>query len=436
MNERETRGDGGTGRAGAGPAGRGGDSRRLQAIVLAGGEGRRLMPLTRRRAKPAMPFAGAYRLVDFVLSNLVHSNMFRIHVLTQYQSYSLIRHLSRGWNFASNLGQYCEVIPAAFGEGKGWYLGSADALYQNLERMERDRPAYVAVLGADHIYRMDYQQMLDEHVESGADISVSVVPHPIEEAHQFGCLEVDASMRVTRFLEKPKTPPPFPGDASKALVSMGNYIFNYEVLREAVLFDHEASDSTHDIGRDILPRWYEKRHVRAYNFMNNGVPGAPASDNGYWRDVGTIDAYWRASMDLVSVTPSFNTYNYDWPILTARRDDPPAKFVFADRESNRAGIATDSLVCNGGIISGGHIDRCVLSPRVRINSYATVSESVLFEEVDIGRRCRIRRAIIDKNIRIPPDTVIGYDAEQDRARGITVSGEGIAVVSSDARFGT
>ena len=406
----------------------------VQALVLAGGEGKRLMPLTRRRAKPAMPFAGAYRLVDFVLSNLVHSNLFHIHVLTQYQSYSLIRHLSRGWQFSSSLGQYCEVIPAAYGEGKGWYLGSADALYQNIERLERDRPRVVAVLGADHIYRMDYQQMLAEHAETGADISVSVVPHPIGEAHQFGCIEVDDAMRITRFLEKPASPPPFPKAPGTSLVSMGNYLFNYDVLREAVFLDHDLSDSTHDIGRDILPRWYDKLHVHAYNFMNNQVPGAPESDKGYWRDVGTLDAYWKASMDLVSVTPSFNTYNVEWPILTARRDDPPAKFVFADRESNRAGIATDSLVCNGCIISGGHIDRSVLSPRVRINSYATVAESVLFEDVDVGRRCRIRRAIIDKSVRVPPDTVIGFDAEQDRARGIAVSDEGIAVVPQDARF--
>jgi glucose-1-phosphate adenylyltransferase len=404
------------------------------SLVLAGGEGRRLYPLTRRRAKPAMPFAGSYRLVDFVLTNLVHSHLLKIHVLTQYQSYSLIRHLSRGWQFASNLGQYCEVIPAAVGEGKGWYQGSADALYQNLERLERDRPRIIAVLGADHIYRMDYQQMIAEHIEAGADISVSVVPHPIEEANQFGCLEVDKDMRVTRFLEKPATPPPFPGDPAKSLVSMGNYLFNYDVLREVARADHDNADSTHDIGRDILPRAYERMHVRAYNFMNNRPSGSPESDVGYWRDVGTIGSYWRASMDLVSVTPSFNTYNYEWPILTARRDDPPAKFVFADRESNRAGIATDSLVCNGCIISGGHIDRSVLSPRVRINSYATVAESILFDDVDVGRRCRIRRAIIDKGVHVPPDTVIGYDPEQDRARGITLSEDGIAVVPADMVF--
>jgi glucose-1-phosphate adenylyltransferase len=381
-----------------------------------------------------MPFAGCYRLVDFVLTNLVHSHLLKIHVLTQYQSYSLIRHLSRGWQFASNLGQYCEVIPAAFGEGKGWYQGSADALYQNLERLERDRPRIVAVLGADHIYRMDYQQMIAEHIEADADISVSVVPHPIEEAHQFGCLEVDGSMRVMRFLEKPAAPPPFPGDPAKSLVSMGNYLFNYDVLREVVRADHDNAESTHDIGRDILPRCYERLHVRAYNFLNNRPAGSPEEDIGYWRDVGTISSYWRASMDLVSVTPSFNTYNYEWPVLTARRDDPPAKFVFADRESNRAGIATDSLVCNGCIISGGHIDRSVLSPRVRINSYATVAESVLFDEVDIGRRCRIRRAIIDKGVHVPPDTVIGYDPKHDRARGITTTEDGIAVVPHDMVF--
>ncbi|HUD72298.1 MAG TPA: glucose-1-phosphate adenylyltransferase [Dongiaceae bacterium] len=404
------------------------------ALVLAGGEGKRLHPLTRRRAKPAMPFAGCYRLVDFVLTNLVHSNLLKINVLTQYQSYSLIRHLSRGWSFASNLGQYCEVIPAAVGEGKGWYQGSADALYQNLERLERDRPRIIAVLGADHIYRMDYQQMIAEHLEVGADVSVSVVPHPILESHQFGCIEVDRAMRITRFLEKPPVPPPFPADPTKSLVSMGNYLFDYDTLRDAVLEDHEREDSTHDIGRDILPRLYQRKHLHAYNFLNNRPAGSPEEDIGYWRDVGTIGSYWQSSMDLVSVTPSFNTYNYEWPILTARRDDPPAKFVFADRESNRAGIATDSLVCNGCIISGGHIDRSILSPRVRINSYATVSESILFDEVDVGRRCRIRRAIIDKGVHIPPDTVIGHDAEQDRARGITVSEEGIAVVFPDVTF--
>ncbi|HEV8377042.1 MAG TPA: glucose-1-phosphate adenylyltransferase, partial [Candidatus Polarisedimenticolia bacterium] len=358
----------------------------IETFVLAGGEGKRLFPLTRRRAKPAMPFAGQYRLVDFVLTNLVHSNLLRIHVLTQYESYSLIRHLSRGWTFSSHLGQYCEVIPAMYGEGRGWYQGSADALFQNLGRIQRDRPEMVAVFGADHIYRMDIQQMVEEHLASGADITVSVVPHPIEEASQLGCLEVDPEMRITRFLEKPASPPAFPADPSKSLVSMGNYLFNFGVLKELLEMDHADPKSEHDIGKNVFPRWYEKVHIHAYNFMNNKVPGITESERGYWRDVGTILAYWKASMDLVSVTPAFNLYNQEWPILTARTDYPPTKFVFADQETNRMGIATDSLVSNGCIISGGHIDRCVLGPRVRINSYSTVNESVLFEGVDVGRR--------------------------------------------------
>lgn len=404
------------------------------AVVLAGGEGKRLFPLTRRRAKPAMPFAGQYRLIDFVLSNLVHSNLFRVHVLTQYESYSLIRHLSRGWTFSAHLGQYCEVIPATAGEGRGWYRGSADALYQNLERLGRDAPRVVAVFGADHIYRMDIQQMLHEHVQSKADVSVSVVPFPIEEGHMFGCLEVDAEMRVRRFLEKPSSPPPFPADPTRSLVSMGNYLFNYEILADVLQADHADPQSRHDIGGDVLPRWYDRLHIHAYNFLNNRVPGSSDADVGYWRDVGTLGAYWRSSMDLVSVKPAFNLYNNEWPILTARHDYPPAKFVFADRESNRMGIATDSLVSSGCIISGGHIDRCVLGPRVRINSYSTVSESVLFEGVEVGRYCRIRRSIIDKQVHIPPNTSIGYDPEEDRARGITVSPEGISVVSAEVRF--
>lgn len=406
----------------------------IETFVLAGGEGKRLHPLTRKRAKPAMPFAGHYRLIDFVLTNLVNSNLLRIHVLTQYESYSLIRHLSRGWTFSSHLGQYCEVIPAMFGEGRGWYLGSADALYQNLERIQRDRPKIVAVFGADHIYRMDVQQMVDEHLASGAAVSVSVVPQPIEEAHQFGCLDVDASMRVARFLEKPAKPPAFPMDPSQSLVSMGNYLFNFDALFEILQADHADAESSHDIGRDIIPRWYDKMHIHAYNFLNNEVPGTNDDERGYWRDVGTLLSYWRASMDLVSVSPVFNLYNASWPILTARTDYPPAKFVFADKETNRMGIATDSLVSNGCIISGGHIDRCVLSPRVRINSYSTVSESILFEGVDVGRRCRIQRTIVDKQVKIPSDTTIGFDVEEDRARGITVTEEGIRAVSPDVRF--
>ncbi len=249
-----------------------------------------------------------------------------------------------------------------------------------------------------------------------------------------GCLEVDDAMRVTHFREKPADPPPFPGDPTRSLVSMGNYLFNFDVLQKVLVADHEDPKSSHDIGRDIFPRWYDRLQIHAYNFMNNRVPGTTEAERGYWRDVGTLYSYWRSSMDLVSVTPAFNMYNYEWPILTARSDYPPAKFVFADKESNRMGIATDSLVSNGSIISGGHIDRCVLSPKVRINSFSTVNESILFEGVDVGRRCRIRRTIVDKGVRIPSDTAIGYDADEDRDRGIVVSEEGIRVVSPEVKF--
>ncbi len=404
------------------------------AVVLAGGEGQRLMPLTRHRAKPAIPFAGKYRLIDFVLTNLVHSNLLKINVLTQYQSRSLISHVTRGWTFSAHLGQYCEVIPAHSGEGYGWYLGSADALYKNLERIEADPPKLVAVFGADHVYRMDIRQMIEEHTNAKAEISVSVVPYTREEAHNFGCLAVDPSMRVTGFLEKPVDPPRFPQNPDMSLVSMGNYIFNFEILREILVADHNNADSRHDIGGDIFPRWYDKVHIHAYNFLNNHVPETSQGEIGYWRDVGNITSYWRTSMDMVSVSPVFNLYNANWPILTSRSDDPPAKFVFADRDTKRIGIATDSLVSSGCIISGGQIDRCVLSPRVRINSFSSVSESVLFQGVDVGRRCEIRRAIVDKQVQIPPDTVIGFDEEEDRARGITVTEDGIRVVPQDVRF--
>lgn len=407
---------------------------RTLSVVLAGGEGSRLQPLTRRRAKPAVPFGGQYRLVDFVLTNLVHSRLLRILVLTQYQPYSLIRHMSRGYSFSGQLGQFCEIIPAGTGEDRGWYQGSADALYQNLERMERDRPTRVAVFGADHIYRMDVRQMLNFHQEKDADVTVSVVPQPIELSHQFGCIDVDQDMRITRFLEKPKDPPPFPGDPKMSLVSMGNYVFKWEVLREMLIKDHEDPESKHDIGGNLLPRWYKDLKICAYNFADNKVPGATSADAAYWRDVGTLDAYWSASMDLVEVTPSFNAYNYEWPILTAHEEHPPAKFVFADQKSSRMGIATDSLVSPGCIISGGHIDRCVLSPKVRINSFATVSESILFDGVDVGRRVRMRKTIVDKLVQIPAGTTIGYDEEHDRARGITISPGGVRVVPQDVVF--
>lgn len=409
-------------------------SHEVISIVLAGGEGKRLAPLTQPRAKPAIPFAGHYRLVDFVLTNLVHSHLQRIHVLTQYQSNSLIRHISQGWAFSSQLGQYCEVIPAHSGEGQGWYLGSADAIYRNLKVFLAKAPKMVAIFGSDHVYRMDIDQMLEEHVNSGADISLAVVPQPIELGHQFGILKADDKMRITKFLEKPKDPPPFEKDPSQALASMGNYIFNTDVLIEALEADHADADSRHDLGGNIIPAWVNKANVHAYNFVENRVPGSSEMDHGYWRDVGTIEAYWKASMDLVSVSPVFNLYNREWPILTAPTNSPPAKFVFSDEQSNRVGISTDSLVSNGCVISGGQIDRCVLSPYVRINSYSEVKNSVIFENTDIGRHCKIQNAIIEKGLSIPQGIEIGFDHEQDQQNGVHVDESGIRVVTQDATF--
>ncbi|MFH1263976.1 MAG: glucose-1-phosphate adenylyltransferase [Pseudomonadota bacterium] len=404
------------------------------SVVLAGGEGKRLGPLTRKRAKPAIPFAGQYRLVDFVLSNLVHSHLLRIHVLTQYQSHSLIRHISHGWSFSAHLGQYCEVIPAHSGEGKGWYKGSADALYQNLRPMMSNHPKIVAVFGADHVYRMDVRQMINEHLESGADITVAVVPQPIETASRFGCITVDDQMRIVNFFEKPANPPPFPKDPSKSLISMGNYLFNLDVLREVIETDHSDPGSRNDIGGDILPKWVQRLNVHAYNFLDNKISGQTVEECGYWRDVGTIEAYWKASMDLVSVSPVFNLYNAEWPILTASTNYPPAKFVFADEAANRIGISTDSLVSNGCIISGGKIDRCVLGPAVRINSYSEVRNSVLFENCEIGRRCKIQNTIVEKGVFVPPDTRVGFDEEEDRSHGIHVDESGIRVVDQETEL--
>jgi len=404
------------------------------AVVLAGGAGSRLKPLTNNRAKPAVPFAGHYRLVDFVLSNLVNSQIFRMMVLTQYQSYSLVRHLARGWTFSSQLSQFCEIIPATEGQSKGWYLGSADALWQNLQYIRRDRPKYVAVFGADHIYRMDIRQMIQDHERSGADVSVAAIPQPRSESHQFGCMAVDGAGRIVKFVEKPSDPPAMPDRPDMSLVSMGNYIFNLEVLEKMLAADAADSGSAHDIGKSLLPHWVNDLHLHAYDFSRNIIPGSTPNELGYWRDVGTIDSYWKSSMDLVQVSPEFNLYNHEWPIITAHENYPPSKFVFADRESSRIGVATDSLVCDGVIVSGGHIDRSILSPKVRINSYSTVSECIVFEGVDVGRRCRLRKTIVDKNVQIPPDTVIGYDLEHDRSRGFTVTDSGVVVVPAGAMF--
>ena len=394
------------------------------AMILAGGEGRRLYPLTRDRAKPAVPFGGRYRIIDFVLSNFVNSGIFKVSVLTQYKAGSLMQHLARGWQLAPQMGQYVAPVPASMNVGREWFRGSADAVYQNLDVIENERPAYVCVFGADHIYKMDVRQMLAFHVDREADATVAVIPVPGTEAHQYGLVDRHAEGQVTGFQEKP---PPDPGATGSRLASMGLYIFTTDVLVRAVKDDAERDDSTHDFGRDVLPRLAASHRLFAYDFSTNTIPGMHDAERGYWRDIGTIDAYWHASADLVSVSPAFSLYNPVWPIYSASYPSPPAKFVFADQEHHRMGMATDSMVSEGCIISGGQVDRSILGPRVRINSFAVVSESILFDDVEICRHAQVRRAIIDKGVRVPSGTTIGYDEEADRTR-FTVSEQGIVVV--------
>jgi len=406
------------------------------SLVLAGGEGRRLWPLTADRAKPAVPMAGRYRLIDFVLSNLVNSGLLQIKVLTQYKSDSLNTHIARGWRLPAFLDLYVEVVPAQQRTGSSWFKGSADAIYQSLNVITDEEPDYVAVFGGDHMYKMDVRQMIDAHIATDADATVAVIPVPVEEARAFGILEIDDRGKVLAFDEKPMHAKEMPGRPGWALASMGNYVFTQKLLLEELARD-ASGDSAHDFGRNILPEMVARgRDVFAYDFSTNEVPGSHPNERGYWRDVGTIIAYWKANMDLVKVVPDFDLYNPRWPLRTWTRPLPPAKFVFADPGDGsghaRMGIATDSLVSEGSIISGGRIDRTILSPQVRVNSFAYVEESILLDGVDIGRHCRIRRAIIDKGVHVPANTEIGYDPEAD-ARRFTVS-DGIVVVPKGYQF--
>ena len=400
------------------------------ALVVAGGRGERLRPLTRDRAKPAVPFGARYRLVDFVLSTLVNSSITRIKVLTQYKSNSLNEHLSRAWSFNYSLGGFVEAVPAQQRLGAFWYRGTADAVYQNISLIFDEEPDYVCVFGGDHIYRMDVGQMLDVHRDLGARVTVTAVPVPIEQAGEFGILEVDAGGKVVGFLEKPAEPRPMPGRPGFALASMGNYIFERGALTE-VLEQNLMDPAVTDFGKHILPRLADEGHLYAYDFQTNAVPGTSERERGYWRDVGSPDAYWEASMDLVDVEPVFNLYNEQWPLRTYYPHLPAAKFVFADQAGERLGIATDSLVAEGSILSGGHIHRTVLHPRVRINSFSYVEESVLMTGVDVGRRAMVRRAIVDKGVHIPAGCRIGYDEEEDRAR-FTVTDSGLVVIPKGA----
>ncbi len=400
-------------------------------MVLAGGEGKRLYPLTKDRAKPAVPIGGRYRIIDFVLNNFINSGFYKIKVLTQFKSSSLNDHLSKAWNLSTSLNHYIDAVPAQMRTGPFWYRGTADAVYQNLNLIFDEEPEHVIVFGGDHVYRMDIRQMLDFHMENDADITVCAVSCDVKEAaRQFGVIEVDKNSKMIGFEEKPAMPKEIPGKPKRTLASMGNYIFKTEKMLE-ILESDALRNTAHDFGRTIIPESFSNYKVFVYDFFNNSYPGMTEEERGYWKDVGTIGAYWKVNMDFVAVSPVFNLYNDAWPLRSYHPDVPPAKFVFADEEHDRMGIATDSLVAEGSIISGGTIDRCVLFPKVRINSYSTIEQSVLMEGAEIGRHSRIKKAIIDKGVKIPPGTEIGYDPQQDKER-FHVSEDGIVVIPKGA----
>ena len=399
---------------------------KVLGLVLAGGEGKRLAPLTRDRAKPAVPFGANYRLIDFVLSNLVNANCLRIAVLTQYKSHSLDRHLAQTWRLSAIFNNYVMSVPAQMRTGKRWFEGSADAILQNMNLILDERPDYIYVFGADHIYRMDPSQMLRQHIESGAGVTIAGIRVPRQEASRYGVLQADAAGRIVKFEEKPQSAPGLPDNPDEVLASMGNYIFSTKVLVDAVRSDAEDPSSNHDMGGDIVTKAVAARHAYVYDFANNRVPGATERDKGYWRDVGTLDSYYESNMDLVSVHPIFNLYNDQWPIHTWYPSLPPAKFVFD--EDGRRGHAVDSLVSAGALIAGGTVRGCVVSPSVIVHSGALVEHSVLMDGADIGRGSIVRRAIIDKNVVIPPGCHIGVDVADDKARGFTISEGGTVVI--------
>ena len=401
-------------------------------MILAGGEGKRLYPLTKDRAKPAVPFGGRYRIIDFVLNNFINSGFFKIKVLTQYKSDSLNKHITRGWTLSPFLNQYVDLAPAQMRTGNDWYKGTADAIYQNIFHITDEDPRYVCIFGGDHIYKMHVNQMLDFHKEKCADLSISGIPIPIEEASEFGIMEVDENWKLINFVEKPQyRPKSIPGNPNMCLASMGNYIFDKEVLLDALNRDAQKADSAHDFGKNVIPMLLsEGKNIYVYNFAQNSFSGMTKAEQGYWKDVGSIDAYWQANMDLLSYNPELNLYSKEWPLRTFNYNYPPAKFVW--EEGDRVGMATNSMVSEGCIISGGGLSHCVLSPKVRINSYSSVTDSILMENVEVGRYSQIRKAIIDKNVVIPPHTQIGFNRDEDIKRGFHVSEGGVTVVPKGA----
>ncbi|HEY1640325.1 MAG TPA: glucose-1-phosphate adenylyltransferase [Streptosporangiaceae bacterium] len=403
------------------------DDPRILGMVLAGGAGKRLMPLTADRAKPAVPFGGLYRLVDFALSNIVNAGFRRICVLTQYKSHSLDRHITTTWRLSSLLGNYVTPVPAQQRRGPHWYTGSADAIYQSMNLIYDDQPDIVAVFGADHVFRMDPRQMIDQHREHGAGVTVAAIPVARAEATAFGVIKTGSDGRtIEAFLEKPDDPPPMPGRDDCAYASMGIYVFNTSVLTDALRQDSADPGSRHDMGGDIVPMLVKEGMAQVYDFQQNQVPGAEERDAGYWRDVGTLDSYFDAHMDLCAVHPIFNLYNDRWPILTHVPSQPPAKFVHDS--GDRIGRAINSVVSNGVIVSGGLVRDAVLSPGVRVNSWSRVERAVVLDNTRIGRHAVVENAILDKNVVVPENAVVGVDKEHDRARGFVVSDGGITVV--------
>ena len=401
---------------------------RVLAIVLAGGEGKRLMPLTTHRAKPAVPFGGIYRLIDFALSNVINSGYLQVIVLTQYKSHSLDRHIAKTWRMSSLLGNYVAPVPAQQRVGKHWYLGSADAIYQCLNIIDDERPDIVVVVGADHVYRMDFSQMVDAHIASGAEFTVAAIRQPIALSTEFGVIETDAAdpTRIAAFREKPTDPVPLADSPGEILASMGNYVVNADALVAAVTADAVNPTSGHDMGGDLVPAFVKRGEAGVYDFIRNDVPGSTDRDRDYWRDVGTIDSYYAANRDLISIEPVFNVYNSQWPLHTGYTGLPPSKFVHAGPD--RIGYAADSLVSPGVIVSGAGVSGSVLSPGVVLHSWSAVSDSVLMDGVQVHRHAQVHRAILDKNVIVPERARVGLDLKHDIERGFTVTDSGITVV--------
>lgn len=408
--------------------------KKVLAIVLAGGEGKRLMPLTEDRAKPAVPFGGGYRLIDFALSNLVNSGYLQIVVLTQYKSHSLDRHLSETWRLSTQLGNYVASVPAQQRRGKDWFLGSANAIFQSMNLIDDADPDIVVVVGADHVYRMDFADMVDFHINSGAKATVAGVRQNMDMVTSFGVIETDPNdvTKISRFVEKPESTTPLPDDPNSFLASMGNYVFDRDALVEALRYDEQQEGTKHDMGGDIMPYFSDRGEAAVYDFTNNNVPGSTDRDRQYWRDVGTLDSYYDSHMDLIRPLPVFNLYNYSWPLYTHQIMAPPAKTVRGP--SGQPGVALDSIVSPGVLITGGRVESSVLSPKVVVEHDARVSESVIMQNVRVGAGAQVHRAIIDKNMVVPPGATIGINKEQDLARGFTVTDSGLTVAPKNFKF--